>query len=532
MVRQFADRYAFLRELVQNGIDAGATRIDVRFERRDDGAVVTSVEDDGCGMSRATIEGPLITLFSSSKENDKTKIGKYGIGFVSVFALEPEVVEVTTWRDGAAWLIRFYTDHSYELSSAPARDGHGTVVVLLGTMDLTAFQAHVELGKIALRRWCRHARVPVAISVVDSGDPAAGNASTVNVPFGLGALVAIDVREGNDHFVLGVGPVDDVDAKPKRFCGYYNRGLTLFEHVHDDDALGDVRFKVDSPQLSHTISRDNVRRDAELDRIHERIRALAQTELATELVARCAAIAEEVAAGSEPRARDLAALFSASIGLPFRDVHKKLALPLVEPIGGRRTMTLEDVMDRSNHRVVIEEAPSPVTAALARSGTPVVRGSAPLAVALRVITDEDVNGAAQAFACATKIEHTPTDEALTTAVTTLLREAGRGLAETALATFVGIGHDDTFRVAAAQSSTIVVRADRAAERRWGRTATLLVNADSAIARLARKRASDDPGLAAHLVCRMVLLAEGPLDAGIVDRLLEIGPHGPPDRSSP
>ena len=49
MVRQFADRHAFLRELVQNGIDAGATRIDVRLERGPDGAVRTSVEDDGAG---------------------------------------------------------------------------------------------------------------------------------------------------------------------------------------------------------------------------------------------------------------------------------------------------------------------------------------------------------------------------------------------------------------------------------------------------------------------------------------------------
>ena len=29
MVRQFADRYAFVRELVQNGIDAGCGRLEV-----------------------------------------------------------------------------------------------------------------------------------------------------------------------------------------------------------------------------------------------------------------------------------------------------------------------------------------------------------------------------------------------------------------------------------------------------------------------------------------------------------------------
>src|SRR4051812_3835004 len=90
MVRQFADPYAFLRELVQNGMDAGATNIEVRFERTPEGTCVSQVTDDGSGMSRQIIEGPLLTLFSSSKDNDTSKIGKYGVGFVSVFALEPE----------------------------------------------------------------------------------------------------------------------------------------------------------------------------------------------------------------------------------------------------------------------------------------------------------------------------------------------------------------------------------------------------------------------------------------------------------
>src|SRR5688572_947617 len=76
MVRQFADPYAYLRELVQNGIDAGATRLEVRIERDVDGTVHTSVDDDGTGMTKATIEGPLLTLFESSKESDPTKIGK------------------------------------------------------------------------------------------------------------------------------------------------------------------------------------------------------------------------------------------------------------------------------------------------------------------------------------------------------------------------------------------------------------------------------------------------------------------------
>ena len=119
MVRQFADRYAFLRELVQNAIDAGASRIEVRIAREDGGLVTTSVDDDGCGMGRAEIEGPLLTLFASSKETDASKIGKYGVGFVSVFAIGPERVEVRTRRDDVGWLVRLHGDHAYELLEAP-----------------------------------------------------------------------------------------------------------------------------------------------------------------------------------------------------------------------------------------------------------------------------------------------------------------------------------------------------------------------------------------------------------------------------
>ena len=96
MVRQFADPYAFLRELVQNSMDAGTTRIEVDVIRGADGDTRTRVTDSGTGMTPAIIESALLTLFSSSKEGDSTKIGKYGVGFISVLAIEPEEVIVDT----------------------------------------------------------------------------------------------------------------------------------------------------------------------------------------------------------------------------------------------------------------------------------------------------------------------------------------------------------------------------------------------------------------------------------------------------
>ena len=187
MVRQFADRHAFLRELIQNGIDAGATRVEVRVERGTDGAVRTSVEDDGGGMTRAIIEGPLLTLFESSKESDSSKIGKYGIGFVSVFAIAPDRVDVRTRTAGEAWVVRLFGDHSFELANDAARPGTGTEVILLHTMTAEEFAEHAARARTALVRWCRHARVPIMFVALDGHE--GGEATLINAELALPGLV-------------------------------------------------------------------------------------------------------------------------------------------------------------------------------------------------------------------------------------------------------------------------------------------------------------------------------------------------------
>lgn len=97
LVNQFSDAMAFFRELIQNAIDAGSDEVEVDFEHRD-GMLIVRVDDWGAGMSREIIESRLTRLFSSSKDGDRTKIGKFGIGFVSVFAPKPRAVLVQTGR--------------------------------------------------------------------------------------------------------------------------------------------------------------------------------------------------------------------------------------------------------------------------------------------------------------------------------------------------------------------------------------------------------------------------------------------------
>src|SRR5688572_3868914 len=86
LVHQFADPWAFLREMVQNAIDAGSVQIEVSIDHDEArGTLIIEIADSGEGMRREIIDSRLTRLFSSAKEGDYTKIGRFGIGFVSVF---------------------------------------------------------------------------------------------------------------------------------------------------------------------------------------------------------------------------------------------------------------------------------------------------------------------------------------------------------------------------------------------------------------------------------------------------------------
>ena len=104
LVTQFSNSLDCFRELVQNSIDAGSPTIDVwaEFEpgQGHEGTIALHVDDFGEGMDENIIDAQLTQLFASGKEDDLTKIGKFGIGFVSVFALKPKAVLIHTGRGG------------------------------------------------------------------------------------------------------------------------------------------------------------------------------------------------------------------------------------------------------------------------------------------------------------------------------------------------------------------------------------------------------------------------------------------------
>lgn len=384
MVRQFADPYTFVRELVQNGIDAGATELKIRAEMRHDGGVALSVTDDGEGMTREIIEGPLLTLFNSAKDEQEGKIGKYGIGFVSVFAVGPAEVIVETWRAEGSWQLTLLPDHSYELATGKARAGSGSVVTLVLPPD-GDMTVHAERTHGAVVRWCRHAAIPIHWTHQSHGQPV--ERERIDRPLAVSSPVTVSSEVGGAHIIVGPSPGSESNDDPElaaSFIGFYNHGLTLFESTTppDDDLVG-MRVKILSAELQHTLSRDNVRHDRAYGRAISNAVALSRRPLRSKLRTELEDAALTVAAGGDTGRYEQ--LLRVATGRAMELSAKEIVVPLTDPIDGETARMANDC--HWSKTVVARASSSTVaTRTLADRGTPVVMvRSAVMAMALQQV---------------------------------------------------------------------------------------------------------------------------------------------------
>lgn len=387
LVRQFTRPLHFVRELVQNALDAGTPRIDirVRFEADSpsDGVVCVSVRDGGEGMDEAAIDEHLTRLYASSKAGDLRALGRFGVGFASVFAFEPDAVLVRTGRDGEGWELLFRSDRSFEKVRLE-EPVDGTLVEVYKRMPADRVDAFVEACRASLAFWCEHCRVPIAIH--DRGgaapplpvgaDPFAPF-ETVGAPLGPTGFqrplalddAALAVAWHGDGVEVVVGYAET----PER--GFYRGGLLLATGDEADalgryaDLLAHVAFKVDHHRLEHTLAREHVVRDAAWDEaMHAVLRAreVLQRELVEQLE-RC------VATGGDPRPlhRFLALECRAPDGLRLR---ARLARrPVFVDVLGR-PLTLEALEEQEQRLgvVVVGAGPDALCRALTDRGVRVL----------------------------------------------------------------------------------------------------------------------------------------------------------------
>ncbi|MBA2663546.1 MAG: ATP-binding protein [Bradymonadaceae bacterium] len=375
LVNQFSSALDCFRELVQNSIDAGTPRVDVWMEftpgTGHEGIIAIHVDDYGEGMDEAVIDNQFTQLFASSKENDLTKIGKFGIGFVSVFALLPHAILVHTGKNGEYWEVFFHTDRTFTKTRLEL-PVEGTQLTLFLSGDYARYmELAVDIPK-TLRRWCNHSDIDVTFEDRHNNRNFAPP-ELINEPFEV-------VGDCMQH-IMHQGSEIVVAYTERPIYGYYNRGLTLALTAVGDDILGHrnqrygrIGFKIKSRYLEHTLARESVMRDEHYEKAMALVDEAANGPLFEALVAKI----EELVAQPRWDVRDIASydrLLSYLFDEPDHNLRRCKGRAIIRLVDGT-ACSLERVYEvfRRDGRVLISSEQNNLSARLQAGATPVVLG--------------------------------------------------------------------------------------------------------------------------------------------------------------
>jgi molecular chaperone HtpG len=515
LVDQFADPLVFLRELVQNSLDAGSPEVDVYTEFRpspedpERGVMVIGVDDYGEGMDRHTIDTKLTRLFSSSKDGDLTKIGKFGIGFVSVFSLRPDAVCVDTSRGGEHWRILFRADRSF-VRIAREQPVDGTKIQVIKAATRAEHAAIAERAEATLRAWCKHVAGTVRWHDEDIAEP-------FDLP---GALCTVRHESPSLRAVVGYLPGG------AETHGFYNRGLTLLEG-READFVDGVAFKIDSKHLEHTLARNDVMRDANFDQVMAVVRRMVAEELDAALVQ---AVTRRVRAGEDHASLDAAYGVLATV---VRGRGVPPDAPIVRTVEGAEVgaAALRKAAKADTLWVATLGSPpvrSPVVAAAIAAGHTVIstgKGSAGLRGLLRAVVGRELQEADRGLV-RPEPASLPGEAArwapLATALQALLSALDRDVEGVALAHLGYPGSivaDRVYVLGPAGAALWPWNAETVRPfDRWRRKDTVIVNADhSGVAPLVLL-ARQEPELSAYTLLKLVCLDAGPLPVELDARL--------------
>lgn len=517
LVNQFADPMSFFRELIQNALDAGSPEVDVfvDFECDEDdpsapgaeGVLVVRVDDYGEGMDKEIIDKRLTRLFSSAKDGDKTKIGKFGIGFVSVFAIDPHAVCVDTSRAGEHWRVLFDEQRNFTRLRLDA-PVDGTKVTVYKPMNRAEFERFEARAREVVSYWCKHTRGEVRYQD-----------ETINRPFSFlgaaGAVAEVDHDDGFSRVVVAHLPGHET------FHGFYNQGLTLAEMQEADAELGafdGLAFKISSPHLEHTLTRDTVIRDRSFLRVVDQLERAVEGTLCDTVFGRLGG-ALDGTEDLDSTAQALHAMADAAAWHLHRDhrglVRHAKAFVALSPDG--RALTLDAIRadTRQHGALLVAGARSHVTDALAATGRTVVYAP-PKSAWLRLAQ------AAAGGKIAGVWEHVASPrapEVLEQARWTPLRGATEFLLRGfgAKVQGVALGHFDyrespiRAHVAISQAQfgelTPIAEIGRLGRGFFERRRLLVLNADHPTVRLLVDLARDEPEFAAYKLVKLFLLGD-------------------------
>ncbi len=279
-----ADRYGpdpwiFVRELLQNSRDAGASTVHFVVEQ-DETTERVICTDDGDGMTFEHARRYLFSLYASSKEGTKNQAGKFGVGFWSVLRFEPAAIQIRSApRAGAPWGLRLAGSLAHATHTAPL-DRWGTEIVLErprgdGRLEHRVFDAVWQSARYLHHRDSQDR--PVTILV---------NGRQANAEFGL-AAPSTSFRRRAIRGVVGLGPAPRVEL----FCrGLRVRAAACLEDLVAPAGRHTSRMRVTFPELPgglapHALLESDrlelllSRSDARDNRALQKLVRLAQSEL-------------------------------------------------------------------------------------------------------------------------------------------------------------------------------------------------------------------------------------------------------------
>ncbi|MFN8607466.1 MAG: ATP-binding protein [Vulcanimicrobiota bacterium] len=355
LVDQFSDPFTFYRELIQNAMDAGSNQVEVGCEYDEKLERVTvTVADSGEGMSEKVIEEQLTRLFSSTKEHDLTKIGKFGIGFVSIFAIQPECVVLDTGRDGNFWRVVFPGTTQYLLYRLKY-PVEGTQIRLFKRLPAVAWPEFLRRSEETISYWCGYSETQVSF-----------NGQLLNKELAVDSPCSVMVTGPGTRAVVGM------TADPLPLFGMYNHGLTLKQG--EEALLPGLTFRIKSNYLEHTLTRDNVIVDANYHKAMAILNQAAENQLVESFFTRVTALQRNLPEGLD-ELEELMVAAQAWLKARPKLVKKLLTRPMLAT-HHHGLISLSQLKSKGflEGAIYYDTVSGPVTEALAREDIPVLRG--------------------------------------------------------------------------------------------------------------------------------------------------------------
>ncbi len=277
--RYGADPWIFVRELLQNARDAGATSVSIDVAARDEQVRLTC-RDNGDGMTEEHAKKFLFRLYASSKEGAAGMAGRFGVGFWSILRFEPATIAIRSWpRRGKPWEVLLDGKLEHAAAGEVQPGPRGTEIVL--TRSLVPYVS--EQVKAAARAHARYlmtrADPTVPLDVVIDGERITEELSlpAPSATFqkrGVRGVVALGARPHVELFSKGLhvrttASVDELLAAPDEKGGQSRQLDPMLEGLAPQVIL-------DGDQLNLVRSRSDARDDKALRRAVE----LSRKELA------------------------------------------------------------------------------------------------------------------------------------------------------------------------------------------------------------------------------------------------------------